>query len=101
MIKNPVNQKKFTNVAIVRLKRQKKTFEIACYPGKITDWRNKTENDINEVIQIDKIYIDTERGDFASKQDLSKAFKNMSNDEIIVEILNKGEFQVSEVEREN
>ena len=42
-----------------------------------------------------------ERGDFASKQDLAKAFKNMSSDEIIIEILNKGEYQVSELEREN
>ena len=92
MIKNPINQKKFTNVAVVRLKRQRKTFEIACYPGKITDWRNKTETDINEVIQTDRIFSDVERGDFASKQDLAKAFKNMSSDDIIVEILNKGEF---------
>ena len=42
-----------------------------------------------------------ERGDFASKQDLAKAFKNMSSDDIIIEILNKGEYQVSEIEREN
>ena len=74
---------------------------MACYPGKITDWRNKTETDINEVVQTDRIFSDMERGDFASKQDLAKAFKNMSSDDIIIEILNKGEYQVSEIEREN
>ena len=65
------------------------------------DFRNKLETDLNEVIQTDSIFSDVERGDVASKGDLKKAFKNMSNDEIIIEILNKGEFQVSEVEREN
>ena len=88
-------------MAVVRLKRQKKNFEVACYPGKITDWRNKTETDINEVVQTDRIFSDMERGDFASKQDLAKAFKNMSSHDIIIEILNKGEYQVSEIEREN
>ena len=88
-------------MAIVKLKRQKKTFEIACYPGKIMDWRNKIESDLSEVIQTDSIFSDAERGDIASKQELKKAFKNMSNEEILIEILNKGECQVSEVEREN
>ena len=92
MIKNPVNQKKFTNVAVVRLKRQRKTFEIACYPGKVADFRSKLETDLDEVIQTDRVFADVERGDFASKQDLAKAFKNMSSEEILVEILNKGEF---------
>ena len=50
MIKQPVNQKLITNMAIVRLKRQGKKFEVACYRNKVTDWRNKAEDDINQVL---------------------------------------------------
>ena len=50
MIKKPVNQKLITNMAIVRLKRQGKKFEVACYRNKVTDWRNKAEDDINQVL---------------------------------------------------
>jgi ribosome maturation protein SDO1 len=39
-----------TNVAIVKLKKNGKNFEIACYRNKIANWRNKQETDINEVV---------------------------------------------------
>ena len=41
-----------------------------------------------------------ERGTIASKKDLQK-FGKKSRDEIITEILNKGEYQMSELERED
>jgi len=41
-IKTPTNQKLLTNVAIVRLKKCGKRFEIACYKNKVLNWRNKT-----------------------------------------------------------
>ena len=37
----PTNQVKLTNVAVVRLKRKGKRFEIACYKNKVMSWRNK------------------------------------------------------------
>ena len=91
MIKTPLNQKLLTNVAVVKLKKQNKKFEVACYRNKVTDWRNKQENDINEVLQVDNIFTDVEQGAVASKNDLKK-FGNISREEIIMEILNKGEF---------
>ncbi len=36
----PVNQIRLTNVAIVRLKRGGKRFELAAYPNKVQSWRN-------------------------------------------------------------
>ena len=39
MINTPVNQKVLTNVAIVKLKKGGKQFEIACYKNKIANWR--------------------------------------------------------------
>jgi ribosome maturation protein SDO1 len=35
----PTNQIRLTNVAIVRLKRRGKRFELACYPNKVLAWR--------------------------------------------------------------
>lgn len=40
-INTPVNQKRLTNVAIVRLKKGGKRFEIACYPNKVQEWKLK------------------------------------------------------------
>ena len=37
----PVNQVKLTNVAVVRLKKGGKRFEVACYKNKINDYRSK------------------------------------------------------------
>jgi ribosome maturation protein SDO1 len=35
----PQGQKLHTNIAVVRLTRAKKKFEIACYPNKVQEWR--------------------------------------------------------------
>ena len=101
MIKTPVNQKILTNVAIVRLKKAKRNFELACYRNKVIDWRNKREDDLGEVLQVDQVFADVAKGIKATKDDLKKQFPSMNHDEIIMEILNKGDFQVSELERED
>lgn len=41
-IKTPTNVKLLTNVAVVRMKKCGKRFEIACYKNKVISWRNKT-----------------------------------------------------------
>ncbi len=38
-IKTPTNQKLLTNVAVVRMKKAGKRFEIACYKNKVLSWR--------------------------------------------------------------
>jgi ribosome maturation protein SDO1 len=40
-INTPLNQKRLTNVAVVRLKRCGQRYEIACYPNKVQEWKNK------------------------------------------------------------
>lgn len=37
----PTNQMRLTNVAIVRMKKTGKRFEIACYKNKVLSWRSK------------------------------------------------------------
>lgn len=70
MIKTPVNQKLLTNVAVVRLKRGGKKFELACYHNKVMNWRSKQEGNLAEVLQIDKIFTDVVKGEFAKKKDI-------------------------------
>ena len=38
-IKTPTNQKILTNIAVVKMKKCGKRFELACYKNKVQDWR--------------------------------------------------------------
>ncbi|XP_014771183.1 ribosome maturation protein SBDS isoform X1 [Octopus bimaculoides] len=96
----PTNQKRLTNVAVVRLKKGGKRFEIACYPNKVMSWRNKVEKDIDEVLQTHAVFMNVSKGQVAKAEDLKKAFGTDNQDEICLQILAKGEQQVSEKERQ-
>lgn len=58
-----------------------------------------SETDINEVLQIDKIYKNAIKGDLARKEDLAHYFPNMEYEDIVKLILEKGDIQISEKER--
>lgn len=49
-------QVRLTNVAVVRLNKTGKRFEIACYRNKVVNWRNRVETDIDEVLQIESVF---------------------------------------------
>ena len=38
-IKTPTNQKILTNIAVVKMKKCGKRFELACYKNKVVSWR--------------------------------------------------------------
>jgi len=99
-INQPSNQIKLTNVSLVRLKKAKKRFEIACYKNKVLEYRSGIETDLDNVLQINSVFLNVSKGQTAPSADLAKAFgpKTPVND-IILEILNKGELQVGEKER--
>ncbi|KAK4230881.1 ribosome maturation protein sdo1 [Podospora fimiseda] len=100
VIQQPSNQIKLTNVALVRLKKGKKRFEIACYKNKVTEWRSGIETDLDNVLQIPNVFLNVSKGQTAPSAELAKAFgKDASVDDIILEILRKGEMQVGEKER--
>uniref|UniRef100_A0AAY4D6Y0 Ribosome maturation protein SBDS n=1 Tax=Denticeps clupeoides TaxID=299321 RepID=A0AAY4D6Y0_9TELE len=84
----PTNQIRLTNVAVVRMKKGGKRFEIACYKNKVMSWRSG-ERDLDEVLQTN------------SRRDLSKAFGTDDSTEICKQILAKGEVQVSDKERQS
>jgi ribosome maturation protein SDO1 len=95
----PSNQIKLTNVSLVRLKKGKKRFEIACYKNKVLEWRQGIETDLDNVLQIPNVFLNVSKGQTAPKDDLEKAFGKKPVDEIVLEILKKGELQVGEKER--
>lgn len=99
IINQPSGQIRLTNVSLVRMKKEKKRFEIACYQNKVQDWRLRVEKDIDEVLQIPLVFTNVSKGQVANNEDLLKAFGTTNHDEIIKEILEKGEIQLNEKER--
>ncbi|KAM6988532.1 ribosome maturation protein SBDS [Tautogolabrus adspersus] len=97
----PTNQIRLTNVAVVRMKKGGKRFEIACYKNKVMSWRTGAEKDLDEVLQTNSIFINVSKGQTAKKEDLIKAFGTDDLTEICNQILAKGELQVSDKERQS
>ncbi|KAG7599534.1 Ribosome maturation protein Sdo1/SBDS [Arabidopsis suecica] len=97
----PVGQKRLTNVAVVRLKKQGNRFEIACYKNKVLSWRSGVEKDIDEVLQSHTVYSNVSKGVLAKSKDLMKAFGSDDHTKICIDILEKGELQVAGKERES
>lgn len=87
-------------MSLVRLKKGKKRFEIACYKNKVLEWRSGIETDLDEILQIPNVFLNVSKGQTAPAAELAKAFgKDKPVNDIILEILNKGELQVGEKER--
>ncbi|KAG9979109.1 hypothetical protein KCU78_g21973, partial [Aureobasidium melanogenum] len=90
-INQPSNQIKLTNVSLVRMKKGKKRFEVACYKNKVLEWRSGVETDLDNVLQIPNVFLNVSKGQAAPSADLQKAFGKVPLNDIILEILNKGE----------
>ncbi|EXJ87341.1 hypothetical protein A1O3_04300 [Capronia epimyces CBS 606.96] len=103
MIQQPANQIKLTNVSLVRYKKGKKRFELACYKNKLLEYRSGTETDLDNVLQIPTIFFNVSKGETAPNAELLKAdeddVEKSWKDKIIEEILKKGEIQVNANER--
>lgn len=112
----PINQVKLTNVSVVRLKKAGRRFELACYKNKLMDYRSGMTTNLDDVLQSPHIFSNVPKGLLASAADLSAAFPNHINsnnnnnndittsankEAIIREILEKGQVQVGEREREH
>ncbi|ROT81931.1 putative ribosome maturation protein SBDS [Penaeus vannamei] len=96
----PTNQIRLTNIAVVRMKKGGKRFEIACYKNKVQSWRQKIEKDLDEVLQSETVFTNVSKGQVAKKEELLKCFKTEDQKQICLEILEKGELQVSDKERQ-
>ncbi|KAL3943214.1 MAG: hypothetical protein SGBAC_002704 [Bacillariaceae sp.] len=98
-INTPVNQVRLTNVAVVRINKGGKRFEIACYRNKVVDYRQGLETDLSEVLQTDRVFTNVSKGAFAKAKDLQKVFGTKDEEEIAKIILKQGNVQVSDKER--
>lgn len=61
-LKQPIGQKRLTNIAVVRLRKCGKCFEIACYKNKVLNWRSSIETDLDEVLQTTAIFSNVSKG---------------------------------------
>ncbi|KAL4681387.1 hypothetical protein H8959_006864 [Pygathrix nigripes] len=68
----PTNQIRLTNVAVVRMERAGKRFEIACCKNKVFGWRSGVEKDLDEVPQTHSVFVNVSKGQVAKKEDLIK-----------------------------
>ncbi|KAK3725421.1 hypothetical protein LTR37_000391 [Vermiconidia calcicola] len=98
-INQPSNQIRLTNVSLVRLKKGKKRFEVPAYKNTVGSYRAGNEPDLDNVLQINNVFLNVSKGQVAPNEDLKKSFPGMSREEIVLEILKKGEVQVGEKER--
>lgn len=59
-----------------------------------------SEKDLDEVLQIPQVFINVSKGQVASNEDLKSSFGSIDHNEIILEILKKGELQIGGKERQ-
>ncbi|VDP91290.1 unnamed protein product [Echinostoma caproni] len=100
----PTNQKRLTNVSVVRLKKGGNRYELACYPNK------GSETNLDEVLQTHMVFSNVSKGQFANKKEMFQIFRTEDEIQIIKtvsqmwhslfsQILEQGELQLTEKER--
>lgn len=62
-------------------------------------WRSKAETDLDEVLQTHTIFVNVSKGLVAKRADLIRCFKTEDEATMVLEILAKGQLQVSKEER--
>ncbi|CAH8853903.1 unnamed protein product [Trichobilharzia szidati] len=95
----PTNQKRLTNVSVVRLKKGGHRYELACYPNKVRSWRDKLETNLDEVLQAHCVFANVSKGQFANRKEMYIDFRTEDERQIIKTILEHGELQLTEKER--
>ena len=93
------NQKRHTNIAVVRLRKGGSRFEVAAYPNKVSEYRSGVEKSMDDVLQVFAVYTSVSRGVHASKAELESAFGTSDVVECCKFILTHGDIQVGEKER--
>ena len=63
------------------------------------NYRQGIETDLSEVLQTDRVFTNVSKGEFAKSSDLKKGFGTTNEEEVCRLILQKGQIQVSDMER--
>ncbi|ADM12090.1 putative exosome subunit [Encephalitozoon intestinalis ATCC 50506] len=93
----PLNQKKLVNVSVIALRKFGRKYELGVYPNKLYEYRNGMATPLSEILLTDTIYRSVSKGEIAKQADLD--LFNKTHEEIVLEILNSGHEQKSEVTR--
>ena len=64
------------------------------------DYRQGLEQDLSEVLQTERVFVNVSKGEFAKAKDLQKVFGTKNEEEVSKLILTKGQLQVSDKERQ-
>lgn len=80
-IQQPANQIKLTNVSLVRYKKGKKRFELACYKNKLLEYRSGNETDLDNVLQVPTIFLNASKGETAPNAELLKAWPQAAEEQ--------------------
>jgi hypothetical protein len=67
----------------------------------VMEWRSKVEKDIDNVLQTNSVFTNVSKGINAKREELIEAFNTDDVDKICREILEKGQVQVAEKERQH
>ncbi|KAM0686950.1 hypothetical protein COBT_001816 [Conglomerata obtusa] len=96
----PENLKKLINVSIITQKKKNKKFELALYPNKLIEYKNNNKTPLSQILHTFAIFKDVSKGELANKKDLRECYGNLSDDDIIREILQYGNERISERTRD-
>jgi ribosome maturation protein SDO1 len=98
--KTPSNQLRHSNVAVVSMNKGRKRLEIACYKNKVVAYRSGAETRLDEVLQIDRVFTNVGRGEFAANDAIHAVLgKEFDEAKALMHILQHGELQVATGER--
>lgn len=85
----------------MRYKARGQEYQVACYKNKLSSWRSGIESDLDEVLQVQDVFLDVVNGKRAKRNEVLQAFDCTDLDSVLKVILSKGEFQLNEDEREH
>jgi len=88
-----------SKVTIVRLAIGNDKFEILVKPDPALEFKMGKRKDLSSVLISDEIYADANKGSRISDDKLKKHFKSSDSNEIIKQILNKGELNLTTDQR--
>lgn len=86
----PENLKKLTNVSVVSHKKSNKKFELALFPNKFIEYKNNPSTPLSEILHTMDIFKNVSKGELANKKDIQVAYGDMTQENIIKEILQFG-----------
>jgi len=100
MNKNPSKKFNLSKAGqIVKLKQGNNSYEIVTQRGKVTEYRQGIETDVNNVLTSDTVFFDARKGNVASEDMVKNAFNLDSIKACLVHLLKNGTLEKSTEER--